>query len=412
MKLNTVIEKFINFTTQDTQSDHFSQTNPSTKNQLEFAALLYKECKELGLTEVTIDKKGYVMATLASNIKQTIPTIGFIAHMDTSPDASGKNVQPQIIQNYDGNDIILSKEKNIILSPKEFPDLLLYQNDTIITSNGTTLLGADDKAGIAEILTAMEYLIEHKEISHGKIRICFTPDEEIGQGADFFDVEAFGADFAYTIDGGKIGELEYENFNAARANITIKGKSVHPGTAKNIMKNASLIAVELANEFPSQETPAHTENYEGFFHLCNIKGEVESAFLSYIIRDFDTIQFENRKNFVKEVVEKYNKKYNNCISLDLHDEYLNMASKIKDHMEIINLAKQAMKECNITPIIQPIRGGTDGARLSYMGLPCPNIFTGGHNFHGPYEFIPVSSMKKAVELIVKISELAVKIKSF
>lgn len=410
--MNTVIERFINFIKQDTQSNYFSQTHPSTKNQLEFAALLYKECKEIGFTEVTIDEKGYIMATVPSNIKETVPTIGFIAHMDTSPDASGKNVQPQIIQNYDGNDIILSKEKNIILSPKDFPDLLLYQNDTIITSNGTTLLGADDKAGIAEILAAMEYLIKHNEILHGKIRICFTPDEEIGKGADFFDVKAFGADFAYTIDGGKIGELEYENFNAARANISIKGKSVHPGTAKNIMKNASLIAIELANEFPSKETPAYTENYEGFFHLCNMKGEVESAFLSYIIRDFDTIHFEDRKNFVKELVEKYNQKYNNCISLDLHDEYLNMASKIKDHMQIIDLAEQAMKECNITPIIQPIRGGTDGARLSYMGLPCPNLFTGGHNFHGAYEFIPVSSMEKAVELIVKISESAVKIKSF
>lgn len=410
--MNIVAKKFIGFAKQDTQSNHFNQTHPSTKNQLEFAAFLYKECKELGLTEITIDEKGYVMATLASNVNECVPTIGFIAHMDTSPDASGKNIRPQIIENYDGKDIVLSKERNVILSPKEFPDLLHYQNDTIITSDGTTLLGADDKAGIAEILTAMEYLIKHKEIVHGKIRICFTPDEEIGQGADFFDIDIFGADFAYTVDGGKIGELEYENFNAARANIMIKGKSVHPGSAKSIMKNASLIAIEIANEFPPQQTPAHTENYEGFFHLCNMKGEVESAFLSYIIRDFDVIHFENRKNFVKEIIEKYNQKYSNCVTLDLYDEYLNMACKIKNHMEIIDLAKQAMEQCDITPIIQPIRGGTDGARLSYMGLPCPNLFTGGHNFHGPYEFIPVSSMEKCVELIVKISELAVKINSF
>ena len=320
--------------------------------------------------------------------------------MDTSPDASGEHVCPQVTENYDGKDIIL--KGNTIISPSEFPSLLQYKGETIITSDGITLLGADDKAGIAEILTAMEYLMQHKEIEHGKIAIRFTPDEEIGRGADCFNIATFGADFAYTIDGGTIGELEYENFNAARANITIQGKSVHTGTAKNTMVNAGLIAAEIISSFPSDETPAHTEGYEGFFHLCYCNSSVGSATLSYLIRDFDEISFANKKAFIENIIAEKNKKYNNRIYLTIYDEYQNMLTQIQDKPHIIELAKSSMLECGITPIIQPIRGGTDGARLSFMGIPCPNLFTGGHNFHGPYEYIPVSSMEKAVDVIVTI----------
>lgn len=375
---------------------------PAPSDSLPFAAFLAKECEAIGLQSVSVDAYGYVTALLPGNTANA-PTIGFISHMDTSPDASGENVLSNIVENYDGKAIPLN---GTVLSPKEFPSLKEYIGQTLITSDGTTLLGADDKAGIAEILTAAEYLLAHPEIPHGAIRIAFTPDEEIGKGVDFFDVDKFHADFAYTLDGGRIGELEYENFNAARAIIRIKGKNVHPGSAKNVMKNAALIGTEIASLLPERETPAKTEGYEGFFHLCSFEGDVTSATLNYIIRDFNADSFAHRKELLRLIVERKNAQYNNCIELDLHDEYYNMLSQIEPHMEIVSLAKQAMLDCGITPIIQPIRGGTDGARLSFMGLPCPNLFAGGHNFHSNYEYVPVPSMEKAVSMIVRIAELA------
>lgn len=375
---------------------------PAPSDSLPFAAFLAKECEAIGLQSVSVDAYGYVTALLPGNTANA-PTIGFISHMDTSPDASGENVLSNIVENYDGKAIPLN---GTVLSPKEFPSLKEYIGQTLITSDGTTLLGADDKAGIAEILTAAEYLLAHPEIPHGDIRIAFTPDEEIGKGVDFFDVDKFHADFAYTLDGGRIGELEYENFNAARAIIRIKGKNVHPGSAKNVMKNAALIGTEIASLLPERETPAKTEGYEGFFHLCSFEGDVTSATLNYIIRDFNADSFAHRKELLRLIVERKNAQYNNCIELDLHDEYYNMLSQIEPHMEIVSLAKQAMLDCGITPIIQPIRGGTDGARLSFMGLPCPNLFAGGHNFHSNYEYVPVPSMEKAVSMIVRIAELA------
>lgn len=375
---------------------------PAPSGSLPFAAFLAKECEAIGLQSISMDAYGYVTALLPGNTANA-PTIGFISHMDTSPDASGENVLSNIVENYDGKAIPLN---GTVLSPKEFPSLKEYIGQTLITSDGTTLLGADDKAGIAEILTAAEYLLAHPEIPHGDIRIAFTPDEEIGKGVDFFDVDKFHADFAYTLDGGRIGELEYENFNAARAIIRIKGKNVHPGSAKNVMKNAALIGTEIASLLPERETPAKTEGYEGFFHLCSFEGDVTSATLNYIIRDFNADSFAHRKELLRLIVERKNAQYNNCIELDLHDEYYNMLSQIEPHMEIVSLAKQAMLDCGITPIIQPIRGGTDGARLSFMGLPCPNLFAGGHNFHSNYEYVPVPSMEKAVSMIVRIAELA------
>lgn len=405
-KLNHVSERFLTYVQHHTTSDDNSKTFPSTTIQLDFAAFLAEECKKIGLSQTLVDKYGYVTATLPSNIDADLPVIGFIAHMDTSPDAPGKNIRPNIVENYDGG--IIPLLEGVVLSSEEFPDLLLYKGDTLITSDGTTLLGADDKAGIAEILTAMEYLLNHPEIKHGEIKIAFTPDEEIGHGVDNFNVKSFGADFAYTVDGGKLGEVEYENFNAARANITIKGKSVHPGTAKNAMINAVLIGAEIATALPKDEIPAKTERYEGFFHLCSLTGNVSSASLSYIIRDFDKEAFEERKSLVQTIVDGKNRQYEDVITLELYDEYYNMVSKIQGRMEIVTLAETAMKECGVLPLVQPIRGGTDGARLSFMGLPCPNLFTGGHNFHGPYEFIPVSSMEKAVDVIVKIAELVAK----
>ena len=382
--MKTVTERFLTYVKHHTTSDESSDTFPSTKRQLAFAAFLAKECEAIGLQSVSVDAYGYVTALLPGNTANA-PTIGFISHMDTSPDASGENVLSNIV---------------------EFPSLKEYIGQTLITSDGTTLLGADDKAGIAEILTAAEYLLAHPEIPHGDIRIAFTPDEEIGKGVDFFDVDKFHADFAYTLDGGRIGELEYENFNAARAIICIKGKNVHPGSAKNVMKNAALIGTEIASLLPERETPAKTEGYEGFFHLCSFEGDVTSATLNYIIRDFNADSFAHRKELLRLIVERKNAQYNNCIELDLHDEYYNMLSQIEPHMEIVSLAKQAMLDCGITPIIQPIRGGTDGARLSFMGLPCPNLFAGGHNFHSNYEYVPVPSMEKAVSIIVRIAELA------
>lgn len=400
--MKTVTERFLTYVKHHTTSDESSDTFPSTKRQLAFAAFLAKECEAIGLQSVSVDAYGYVTALLPGNTA-IAPTIGFISHMDTSPDASGENVLSNIVENYDGKAIPLN---GTVLSPKEFPSLKEYIGQTLITSDGTTLLGADDKAGIAEILTAAEYLLAHPEIPHGDIRIAFTPDEEIGKGVDFFDVDKFHADFAYTLDGGRIGELEYENFNAARAIIRIKGKNVHPGSAKNVMKNAALIGTEIASLLPERETPAKTEGYEGFFHLCSFEGDVTSATLNYIIRDFNADSFAHRKELLRLIVERKNAQYNNCIELDLHDEYYNMLSQIEPHMEIVSLAKQAMLDCGITPIIQPIRGGTDGARLSFMGLPCPNLFAGGHNFHSNYEYVPVPSMEKAVSMIVRIAELA------
>lgn len=400
--MKTVTERFLTYVKHHTTSDEASDTFPSTKRQLAFAAFLAKECEAIGLQSISMDAYGYVTALLPGNTANA-PTIGFISHMDTSPDASGENVLSNIVENYDGKAIPLN---GTVLSPEEFPSLKEYIGQTLITSDGTTLLGADDKAGIAEILTAAEYLLAHPEIPHGAIRIAFTPDEEIGKGVDFFDVDKFHADFAYTLDGGRIGELEYENFNAARAIIRIKGKNVHPGSAKNVMKNAALIGTEIASLLPERETPAKTEGYEGFFHLCSFEGDVTSATLNYIIRDFNADSFAHRKELLRLIVERKNAQYNNCIELDLHDEYYNMLSQIEPHMEIVSLAKQAMLDCGITPIIQPIRGGTDGARLSFMGLPCPNLFAGGHNFHSNYEYIPVPSMEKAVSMIVRIAELA------
>lgn len=400
--MKTVTERFLTYVKHHTTSDETSDTFPSTKRQLAFAAFLAKECEAIGLQSVSMDAYGYVTALLPGNTANA-PTIGFISHMDTSPDASGENVLSNIVENYDGKAIPLN---GTVLSPEEFPSLKEYIGQTLITSDGTTLLGADDKAGIAEILTAAEYLLAHPEIPHGAIRIAFTPDEEIGKGVDFFDVDKFHADFAYTLDGGRIGELEYENFNAARAIIRIKGKNVHPGSAKNVMKNAVLIGTEIASLLPERETPAKTEGYEGFFHLCSFEGDVTSATLNYIIRDFNAASFAHRKELLRLIVERKNAQYNNCIELDLRDEYYNMLSQIEPHMEIVSLAKQAMLDCGITPIIQPIRGGTDGARLSFMGLPCPNLFAGGHNFHSNYEYIPVPSMEKAVSMIVRIAELA------
>lgn len=402
--MKTVTDRFLEYVKHHTTSDESVKSCPSTQRQLDFAYFLAEECNQIGLSDVSVDENGYVTAYLPATTQKEIPVIGFIAHMDTSPDASGEHVSPQITKNYNGEDIAL---RGTTISPSEFPSLLNYKGDDIITSDGITLLGADDKAGIAEILTAMEYMINHTEIEHGKIAIRFTPDEEIGRGAELFNVPSFGADFAYTVDGGAVGELEYENFNAARANITIQGKSVHPGTAKNAMINAGLIASEIISSFPAEQTPSHTENYEGFFHLCYCNSNVGSAMLSYIIRDFDKTEFENKKHFIENLIAEKNEKYHDRIYLTIYDEYQNMACQIQDKPHIIELAKNSMIECNVTPIIQPIRGGTDGARLSFMGLPCPNLFTGGHNFHGPYEYIPISSMEKSVKVIVAICKNAV-----
>lgn len=401
--MKTVTERFLTYVQHPTTSSDTSDTFPSTPSQLAFAAFLAKECEQIGLQDVSVDAHGYVTATLPATAEGA-PTIGLLAHMDTSPDASGENIQSNIVEKYDGKPIAL---RGGLLSPEEFPCLKEYIGQTLITTDGTTLLGADDKAGIAEILTAAEYLLQHPEIPHGTLRIAFTPDEEVGRGVDHFDVKAFGADFAYTLDGGRIGELEYENFNAARAVIRIKGKNVHPGSAKNVMINAALIGTEIASLLPPAETPAKTEGYEGFFHLCSFEGTTSSAILDCIIRDFDKTSFENRKLLLQSIVDQKNQEYPGCVELTLTDQYYNMLSQLEPCIEIVDLAKQAMLDCGITPIIQPIRGGTDGARLSFMGLPCPNLFAGGHNFHSNFEFIPVPSMEKAVQMIVKIAELAV-----
>ncbi|MBT9190022.1 peptidase T [Zobellia russellii] len=406
--MQNIIDRFLNYVKIDTQSDPSSSTTPSTEKQWYLADLLVEELLEIGMEEVSIDNKAYITATLPSNLNIEVPTIGFISHFDTSPDYSGANVNPQIIENYDGKDIVLNHMENIVLSPDYFEDLLQYKGQTLITTDGTTLLGADDKAGITEIITAMEYLINHPEIKHGKIRIGFTPDEEIGRGAHHFDVEKFGADWAYTMDGSQVGELEYENFNAASAKVTIKGKSVHPGYAKNKMVNAISIASEFLEILPPEETPQNTSGREGFFHVHHIKGEIEHAEFELIVRDHDKTHFENRKQLLRDITEKLNHIHGNCISLEIKDQYFNMREKVEPVFHIVELAKEAMEAMRVTPIIKPIRGGTDGSQLSYMGLPCPNIFAGGHNFHGKYEYVPVESMIKATEVIIKICELVAK----
>jgi len=404
--MNAVVERFLKYVKYDTKSDGESGITPSSEGQRVFAKELVKELEKMGMQNVTMDNNGYVMAELPSNLEKQVPVIGFIAHMDTSPDMSGKGVNPQIIENYDGNDILLNEAENIVMKVEDFPEVKNYIGKNIITTDGTTLLGADDKAGIAEIITAMEYLINNSEIKHGTIKIGFTPDEEIGQGADHFNVKDFGAKFAYTIDGGPIGELEYENFNAAGAKITVNGRNVHPGYATGKLINSMLIASEFVSMLPKDETPECTKDYEGFYHLISFKGEVEETKLQYIIRDFDKNQFEKRKLLVSKLVEDLNKKYGEgTVLLEIKDQYYNMKEKIEPVKHLIDNAFEAMKQVGVVPKITPIRGGTDGARLSFMGLPTPNIFTGGHNFHGKYEFIPIFAMEEAVEVILKIVEI-------
>lgn len=396
-------ERFIKYVGFDTQSDEDGKNRPSTQKQMIFAQFLYEELTKIGLEEVKLDKNGYLYATLPSNINKEVPTIGFISHMDTSPDCSGKDVRPRIIKGYKGGDIELSKD--MVLSPTKFPELLHHIGEDIIVTDGHTLLGADDKAGVSEIIQAMIYLMEHPEIKHGKIRIAFTPDEEIGKGADLFDVESFGCQWAYTVDGGEVGELEYENFNAAYAKIHINGCSVHPGYAKGKMINAGNIATEIVQMLPQDERPETTEGYQGFYHLTSIKGGCEQADLSIIIRDHDSKKFENRKQVVTDIVNRINTKYgDNTAELDLKDQYYNMCEKVKPMMYVIDIAKNAMIKAGVTPQIKAIRGGTDGAQLSFRGLTCPNIFTGGLNFHGPYEYCVIQSMEKAQMTIVNICE--------
>ena len=399
-----ITERFLNYTKFDTQSSEESQSVPSTPKQLVFAEYLKKELIQEGLDDVELDEKGYLYATLKSNIKQDVPTIGFISHYDTSPDCSGADIKPQIVSNYDGSDILLSK--GIISSPKKFPELLQHIGEDLIVTDGHTLLGADDKAGIAEIVQAMVYLQQHDEIKHGKIRIAFNPDEEIGMGAHHFDVEKFGCQWAYTMDGGDVGELEFENFNAASAKITIKGVSVHPGYAKGKMINANALAAEFAKMLPEDETPETTEGYQGFYHLIGMQTNTELGKLSYIIRDHDRDRFEDRKRFIMRCAEQMNEKYGEgTVIADVKDQYYNMKEKIDPQMHVIDLVLKAMQECNVAPKVRPIRGGTDGAQLSFKGLPCPNIFAGGVNFHGPYEFVSIQSMEKAMQVIVKICEM-------
>lgn len=402
----TVIDRFLKYVTFDTQSDENTGVTPSTAKQMVFAKYLQQELQGLGLEEISLDENGYLFATLPANIDRPVPVIGFIAHMDTSPDMSGENVKPRIVENYDGTDIVLCNKENIVLSPSQFPELLDHKGEDLIVTDGHTLLGADDKAGIAEIVSAVAYLKEHPEIKHGKIRIGFNPDEEIGLGAHKFDVEKFGAKWAYTMDGGEVGELEFENFNAAAAKIVIKGRNVHPGYAKNKMINSMLVANEFISMLPADETPATTEGYEGFYHLVGMKGEVEQSELSYIIRDHDREKFESRKAFVADCANKINAKYGSeIVAVELKDQYYNMRQEVEPLMHIIDIAFGAMKEAGVEPKVKAIRGGTDGAQLSFKGLPCPNIFAGGLNFHGRYEFVPVQSIEKAVKVIVKIAEL-------
>ena len=400
-----VVDRFLECVKFDTQSDELTNLTPSTPGQMVFAQYLEEKLNELGLKDVSLDENGYLMATLPGNTTAEVPTIGFIAHLDTSPDMSGRHVNPRIVKSYDGSDIVLNAEKEIVLSPNQFPELLHYTGQDLIVTDGNTLLGADDKAGIAEIITAVEYLMDHPEIKHGDIRIAFNPDEEIGLGAHKFDVEKFGADWAYTMDGGEIGELEYENFNAAVAKVTFKGRNVHPGYAKHKMINSLRVATQFAIMLPRWETPEHTEGYEGFYHLIGIEGDVEKTVLTYIIRDHDRDRFERRKKEFEHLTRKINKEFPDCASLELKDQYYNMREKIEPVMHVIEIAEQAMRNADVTPKVVPIRGGTDGAQLSFKGLPCPNIFAGGLNFHGRYEFVPIPSMEKATKVIVEIAKL-------
>lgn len=404
--MQNITERFLKYVSFDTQSDANSSTTPSTEKQWEIARYLTEELKRIGMEDVSLDEHAYIMATLPSNVDHQVPVIGFIAHFDTSPDYTATDVKPQLHRDYDGEDIVLNKEENIILSPSYFEDLLMYKGQTLITTDGTTLLGADDKAGITEIVTAMEYLIQHPEIKHGKIRVGFTPDEEIGKGAHKFDVDKFGAEWAYTMDGSQVGELEYENFNAAGAVVTVHGKIVHPGYAKGKMINSMLIATKFINALPANEIPQETEGYEGFFHLSEMNGSVEKTKLEYIIRDHDLGLFQQRKKQMLKAAQNINESLGSeAIEIEIKDQYFNMREKVEPVMHIVDIAEQAMKELDIKPLIKAIRGGTDGSQLSYKGLPCPNIFAGGHNFHGRYEYIPVESMVKATQVIVKIAEL-------
>lgn len=404
--MKKVHERFLEYVKVDTKSDEETRTTPSTKGQLELGKILAEELKSIGLQDVRIDEFGYVYGTLKGNIDKKVPTVGFISHMDTAPDMSGYNVKPQIVENYDGGIVTLNEELNIKLDPKELPELKNYVGKTLITTDGTTLLGADDKAGVSEIITAMEYLINHPEIKHGDIKVGFTPDEEIGEGADHFNVKGFDADFAYTVDGGALGELEYENFNAAGAKVVIKGKNVHPGSAKNKMINSTLVAHEFLNMLPLNEVPEKTEGYEGFYHLMSINGTVENTEMSFIIRDFDSKEFDRRKEEFITAKEKLNSIYGEgTVNVEIKDQYRNMKEMIESHMYIVDIAKKSMEMAEITPNIVPIRGGTDGARLSFMGLLTPNMFTGGENFHGRYEYIAIESMEKAVETIINIVKL-------
>lgn len=403
---NEIIQRFTAYARVDTQSNDDSQTCPSTPGQLDLARLLVEELQAIGMQEVTLDENGYVMATLPANTDKDVPTIGFLSHLDTATDFTGANVNPQIVDNYDGNAIVLNEALNVVLSPAEFPELANYKGHTLITTDGTTLLGADDKAGIAEIMTAMAYLLQHPEMKHGKVRVAFTPDEEIGRGPHRFDVAAFGAKYAYTVDGGPLGELEYESFNAAQAKITVKGTNVHPGTAKGKMINSAKIAMELHSKLPAEEAPEFTDGYDGFYHLISIQGDVERTDLRYIIRDFDKANFEARKAKLEAIVKELQGIYGeSIIILDMNDQYYNMKDKIEPVKHIVDIAYQAMKNVGIEPIITPIRGGTDGSQLSYMGLPTPNIFTGGENYHGKFEYVSADNMVKATEVIIEIIKL-------
>lgn len=401
-----VLSRFLDYVKFDTQSDELTNMTPSTPGQLRFAEYLKERVTELGLTDITLDENGYLMATLEGNVdNKNVPVIGFIAHLDTSPDMSGRHVNPRIVRNYDGKPITLNEKQNIVLSPDEFPELLHYTGQDLVVTDGTTLLGADDKAGIAEIMAAVEYLKKHPEIPHGKIRIAFNPDEEIGRGAHKFNVGQFGCEWAYTMDGGEIGELEYENFNAAVAKVTFKGRNVHPGYAKHKMINSLRVANQFAIMLPRWETPEHTEGYEGFYHLVGMQGSVEQTEMTYIIRDFDRDRFDRRKKELEHLCRKINNEYPDCASIEIKDQYFNMREKVEPVSHIVEIAEQAMKNSGLTPKVVPIRGGTDGAQLSFKGLPCPNIFAGGLNFHGRYEFVPVPSMEKAAEVIVEIARL-------
>ncbi|QAY67617.1 peptidase T [Paenibacillus protaetiae] len=403
---NEIIERFTAYARVDTQSNEESDTCPSTPGQLALARMLVDELNRIGMTEVTMDSNGYVMATLPSNTDKTVPVIGFLAHLDTATDFTGKGVNPQIVESYDGGDLVLNEKLSVVLSKQAFPELANYKGHTLITTDGTTLLGADDKAGIAEIMTAMDYLIKHPEVKHGKIRVAFTPDEEIGRGPHKFDVEAFGAEFAYTMDGGPLGELQYESFNAAAAKITIKGTNVHPGTAKGKMVNSAKIAMALNARLPQEEAPEYTEGFDGFYHLLSVNGDVELTKMYYIIRDFDREAFEHRKHKMVQIVEELKAVYGEeRIILDMHDQYYNMRDKIEPVKQVVAIAETAMRNLGIEPVIEPIRGGTDGSQLSYMGLPTPNIFTGGENYHGKFEYVSVDNMEKAVRTIIEIARL-------